>query len=44
MPAELVAQMRQSPFWPAMEKAAPALVYAAMIAGDFSLPPRGWPP
>jgi pimeloyl-ACP methyl ester carboxylesterase len=38
MPAEYVAPMRQSPFWPAMEKVAHALVYDAMIAGDFSLP------
>jgi pimeloyl-ACP methyl ester carboxylesterase len=38
MPAEVVAPMRQSPFWPSMEAVAPALVYDAMIVGDFSLP------
>jgi pimeloyl-ACP methyl ester carboxylesterase len=38
MPAEVVAPMRQSPFWPSMEAVAHALVYDAMIVGDFSLP------
>jgi pimeloyl-ACP methyl ester carboxylesterase len=38
MPAEFVAPVRQSPFWPSMEAVAPALVYDAMIVGDFSLP------
>jgi pimeloyl-ACP methyl ester carboxylesterase len=38
MPAEFVAPMRQSPFWPSMEAVAHALVYDAMIVGDFSLP------
>jgi len=38
MPAEMVAPMRAAPFWQAMEAVAPALVYDASIAGDFSLP------
>jgi pimeloyl-ACP methyl ester carboxylesterase len=38
MPAEFVAPVRQSPFWPSMEAVAPTLVYDAMIVGDFSLP------
>ena len=38
MPAEFVAPMRQSPFWPAMEGLAPALVYDAAFVGDFSVP------
>jgi hypothetical protein len=38
MPAGAVAPMRQSPFWPSMEALAHALVYDAMIVGDFSLP------
>lgn len=37
-PAEFVAGLRQSPFWAVMEDAAPALVYDATIAGDFSIP------
>jgi alpha-beta hydrolase superfamily lysophospholipase len=38
MPAELVAGMRQAPFWPAMEGRAQALVYDAAIMGDFRVP------
>lgn len=38
LPAEFVAPMRQSPFWPSMEAVAHALIYDAMIVGDFSLP------
>ena len=38
MPAGAVAPMRRSPFWPSMESVAHALVYDAMIVGDFSLP------
>ena len=38
LPAEFVAPMRQSPFWPSMEAVAHALVYDAAIVGDFSLP------
>jgi pimeloyl-ACP methyl ester carboxylesterase len=38
MPAEAVAPIRQSPFWPSMEAVAHALIYDAMIVGDFSLP------
>jgi pimeloyl-ACP methyl ester carboxylesterase len=38
MPAEFVAPAQQSPFWPSMEAVAPALIYDAMIVGDFSLP------
>jgi pimeloyl-ACP methyl ester carboxylesterase len=40
MPAEMVAGMRQAPFWGFMEAAAsPALVYDAQLAGDFRLDP-----
>ena len=38
MPAEMVAGMRQAPFWAFMEPTAPVLVYDAIMAGDFSLP------
>jgi pimeloyl-ACP methyl ester carboxylesterase len=31
---EMVAQMRQSPMWPAMEQVAPTLVYDARVMGD----------
>lgn len=40
MPAEVVAGMKQAPFWEFVEQAAsPALVYDAQLAGDFSLDP-----
>jgi pimeloyl-ACP methyl ester carboxylesterase len=38
MPAELVAGMRQAPFWSSMEQVAHALVYDAALIGDFSVP------
>lgn len=38
VPAEFVAGMKQAPFWPSMEAVAPALVYDAIVAGDFTLP------
>ena len=38
LPAEFVAPLRASPFFPSMEAVAHALVYDAMIVGDFSLP------
>lgn len=38
MPAEVVAMMRQAPWWPAQEELAPTLVYDATLMGDFSLP------
>jgi hypothetical protein len=38
MPAEMVAGMRQAPFWAFMEPTAPALVYDAILAGDFTMP------
>lgn len=40
MPAEFVAAMRQSPFWPAQEAFAHTLVYDAILmgSGDFKLP------
>jgi hypothetical protein len=38
MPAEFVAGMRQTPFWPAMENRAQALVYDAAIMRDFRVP------
>jgi alpha-beta hydrolase superfamily lysophospholipase len=38
-PADVVGGMRQAPFWGFLEgAAAPALVYDAQLAGDFSLP------
>jgi hypothetical protein len=38
-PAEVVAGMRQAPFWPALEaNANPALLYDAELAGDFTIP------
>jgi pimeloyl-ACP methyl ester carboxylesterase len=40
LPAEFVASLRASPFFPSMEVVAHALVYDAMIVGDFSLPTR----
>lgn len=41
MPAEVVAGMRQGPYWGYLEAAAsPALVYDAQLAGDFSLDPQ----
>jgi pimeloyl-ACP methyl ester carboxylesterase len=38
MPAEVVAQMRNAPFRPALERIAHTLVYDATIVGDGSLP------
>ena len=38
MPAELVGQMRQAPFWPAQEALAHVLVYEADVMGDYSFP------
>ena len=38
LPVELVAQMRQAPFWSYMEAAAHTLVYDAAVMDDFSLP------
>jgi pimeloyl-ACP methyl ester carboxylesterase len=38
MPAEFVAQLRQAPFWPEMERLGQALVYDAAIMGDFRIP------
>lgn len=38
MPAEIVAQMRQAPWWPVQEALAHTLIYNAEIMGDFSLP------
>jgi hypothetical protein len=38
IPDEVVAQMRQAPFWPALEAIAHTLVYEATILGDRSLP------
>jgi Alpha/beta hydrolase family len=37
-PAEFVAQLRQAPFWPALERLGQALVYDAAIMGDFRVP------
>lgn len=45
-PAEMVAQMRQSPMWPGLEKVAHTLVYDVTIMGDTEsgnpLPLRKW--
>jgi len=38
LPAEVVAQLRQAPFWPALEAMAHTLVYETQILGDGSLP------
>jgi pimeloyl-ACP methyl ester carboxylesterase len=38
IPAEFVAQMRQSPWWPAQEALAHTLIYDATLMGDFRLP------
>jgi pimeloyl-ACP methyl ester carboxylesterase len=38
LPRELVAQMRQAPWWPAQEALADTLVNEATLMGDFSLP------
>jgi pimeloyl-ACP methyl ester carboxylesterase len=38
MPAELVAGMRQSPFWAAQEAFAPTLVYDATLMNNYALP------
>ena len=38
MPAEFVAQMRQSPWWPAQEAVAHTTIYDAALMGDYSLP------
>jgi pimeloyl-ACP methyl ester carboxylesterase len=38
MPAEVVAQIRHAPMWPALERIAHTLVYDATICGDGSLP------
>jgi Alpha/beta hydrolase family len=37
-PAEFVAQLRQAPTWPALERLGQALVYDAAIIGDFRVP------
>ena len=34
VPAEMIAQMRQSPMWPAMEQLAPTLPYDGAVMGD----------
>ncbi|MBA2679464.1 MAG: alpha/beta hydrolase [Ktedonobacteraceae bacterium] len=34
LPPEMIAQMRQSPAWPGLEKIAPTLAYDATIVGD----------
>ncbi len=38
LPAEVVAQLRQAPFWPALEAMAHTLVYESEMLGDGSLP------
>ena len=34
MPVEVVAQLRQAPFWPSLEDVAHTLVYESTILGD----------
>jgi pimeloyl-ACP methyl ester carboxylesterase len=36
MPAEVVTQLRQAPFWPALENIAHTLVYESTLLGDMS--------
>lgn len=38
IPPEVVARLRQAPYWPALEALAHTLVYDATIIGDLSLP------
>jgi pimeloyl-ACP methyl ester carboxylesterase len=38
LPADVVAQLRQAPFWPALEAMAHTLVYETKILGDGALP------
>ena len=38
LPVEMVAQIRQAPFWSDMESMAHTLVYDAAVMGDFTLP------
>ena len=38
LPADVVAQLRQAPFWPALEAMAHTLEYETKILGDGSLP------
>lgn len=38
IPADVVAQLRQAPFWPALEATAHTLVYETKIVGDGSVP------
>jgi pimeloyl-ACP methyl ester carboxylesterase len=38
LPADVVAQLRQAPFWPALEAMAHTLVYETKIVGDGSVP------
>jgi Alpha/beta hydrolase family len=38
MPGEFVEQLRQSPYWPALEQLAQALVYDAKLMGEFRVP------
>ena len=40
LPAEVVAQIRRAPFWPALEAMAHTLVYEIEILDDGSLPPE----
>ncbi|GCE21222.1 alpha/beta fold hydrolase [Dictyobacter kobayashii] len=46
VPAEMVAQMRQSPMWPGLEEVAPTIVYDGIIMGNTMrgdpLPLRKW--
>jgi len=37
IPASIVAQMRQAPFWPALEAIAPTLVYESTLLGEMDV-------
>jgi RNA polymerase sigma factor (sigma-70 family) len=38
LPEEMIAGMRQSPYWPGMEAIAPTLLYDAAVMGDSTVP------
>lgn len=40
LPAQFVAPMRHSPWWPAQEALAPTLLYDAELMGDFAIAPE----
>src|SRR5262249_7740074 len=40
IPPQVIAQIRQAPFWPALERIAHTLVYEVTITGDTTLVPQ----